>query len=146
VTIEVKEGRYFAAQWFVHGLERDFLAAVYQDAGEDTWHLVYRFRYYAKGSTPHDGRDEKSWYHVKAVPDGREKKKSEAEMRRELKEKVVESVDTMCRMLVDKGFGDSCEKLHIESDDPERVSEIIIQRSYSHVAPSVFGGGEVGEA
>jgi hypothetical protein len=47
MSIEIKDGRYFAGFWLLgDGKTRDWLYAVYRDKGSDKWTLEYRFRYY----------------------------------------------------------------------------------------------------
>ncbi len=60
--LEFKEGRYFIGIWFVgDGATQDWMCGVYRDAGETTWHIRYRFRYY-KTADAWDGKDTKNRY------------------------------------------------------------------------------------
>lgn len=68
MAIEFKEGRYFAAVWFVSGIVRgtgeSWLCALYRDK-DGPWRITYRFRYYAKDE-PQDQGGEASWYEATA--------------------------------------------------------------------------------
>lgn len=73
MTLEIKDGRFFYAMWFVplvhpkdmdgvcyeHG---DWHAAVYKDEGEADVCLFYRFRYYVDGKAGLASNDKKSFY------------------------------------------------------------------------------------
>lgn len=73
MTIEMKEGRYFKGMMnfeFRKGSalpgfptpnsDGNLLAAVYTD-NKQTWHLVFRFRYYVDDLI-HDSNDKRSWF------------------------------------------------------------------------------------
>lgn len=74
MTIELKDGRYLKAfMTFAFKKDQgivppksdgDFFAALYseEEEGRDTWHLIYRFRYYVDDKI-HDSDDKKSWHH-----------------------------------------------------------------------------------
>jgi hypothetical protein len=67
MSIEIKDGRYFAAMWFVgpgrtpDGRTVDVHGALWRDPGQH-WVLQYRFRYYADDRVDASSEDDKSWY------------------------------------------------------------------------------------
>jgi|SRR5690606_5302050 len=76
MTIQIKDGRYFKG--FMNFEFRkntsalspksdgNLLAAVYTD-DKETWHLVYRFRYYID-ELVHNSKDDRNWYHATMKP------------------------------------------------------------------------------
>lgn len=79
MTIEIQDGRYFAAIWFVgpgvtpDGRRVDLHGALWRDP-ESHWVLQYRFRYIRDARVDASSEDEKSWYRgdLKSVDAARE--------------------------------------------------------------------------
>ena len=44
MSIDVRDGRYFAAAWYARGNSIDFFAMLYRDDARATWRLEQRFR------------------------------------------------------------------------------------------------------
>ena len=44
MSIDVRDGRYFAAAWYARGVGIDFFAMLYRDDAATTWRLEQRFR------------------------------------------------------------------------------------------------------
>ncbi len=67
MTIEIKEGRYMAALFFLpvqlnNDLEGDLMGAIYRDPGETAFTMIYRMRWYRDASCGLNSNDEKRWY------------------------------------------------------------------------------------
>ncbi len=119
MTIEFKDGRYFAAVWFIDGgsNHRDWMGAVYKDEGEP-WQLKYRFRYY-HSVDPWSDKDTKSWYSATI-----DEKAPEAE--------VVGKIDEMARVMVVAGFGPHAHKLVLQSSDAKFCGEQLSKQFWAH--------------
>ena len=117
MTIEIKEGRYFAKMWFLEGGDKDWMAAVYRDPG-GPFILQYRFRYY-RSEDPWDEGDRKSWYVATAPPEMTE-------------EDIVGKTDMMANTMACMGFGGKVHPLVLQSDDPKFITGEMAKQFWSH--------------
>lgn len=117
VTIEIKEGRYFAKMWFLEGGDKDWMAAVYRDPGKP-FTLQYRFRYY-NSPDPWDEGDKKSWYTATAPPEMTE-------------EDIVGKTDLMANTMACMGFGGKVHPLVLKSDDPKFITGEMAKQFWAH--------------
>jgi hypothetical protein len=120
MTIEFKEGRYFAAMWFVSGEDRDLHGALYKD-DDGSWLFRYRFRYYDKKSKdPFDGEDRKSWYDARFPAD-----KEESE--------TMSAIAMMMDMTAKEFGGVDVHKLILRTDSPYKIMEAMSREEWCHV-------------
>lgn|GEM_PF-2890071 len=116
--LDIVEGRYFLAVWFVAGAGMDFLGAVFRDAGEKRFHLKYRFRYY-RDDKAFDSDDEKSVYH--ATTDNA----SEAELEAHL--------DFVTKSLLAAGMPGPAYKVPLKTSDPQTIMTAIADAPFAYV-------------
>ena len=120
MTIEIRDGRYFAAMWFIAGDGHDWHAALYHDAApEAPWELVFRFRYYDDNEI-HDSQDHKSWYKSIAP-------------RTRTEEQVVADVERLVADLMTSGrYDERFPTVVIQSDRPEAVADKLSRQPWAH--------------
>lgn len=117
--MEMIEGRYVSACYFLSGKEpMDIMGWLYRDAG-GPWQFEYRFRYYADEKA-YGSADKKSWYHGELV----EKYLSEATVRLKVR-------DMMDLIASAKGF--EVDEVDIRSSDQQKVVECLATRPWAHV-------------
>jgi len=123
MTIEFKEGRYFAAMWFIsNDDDRDWHGALYRDNEKDSpWEFRYRFRYYNEASkNPFDGEDRKNWYTATMPVD-----KEESE--------VMKLIAMMADQVAEEFDGADVHKLVLRTDSPVRIMEAMSRESWCHI-------------
>jgi len=122
VTIEILDGRYFAAMWYVLGgniageLGVDWMAAVFRDK-DGPFRMVSRFRYYADDKA-WGSEDRKSWYEGEASPD-----MPEAEL--------VASVDKIADIIA-KHYEGEIHKLILRTDSAETIGAALLREKWAH--------------
>jgi hypothetical protein len=88
--INVHEDGYYLGLWYLEGEQKNFLATVFRNPGEELLRLTYRFRY-RKDNRVFDSADEKSVYRA-VVP----KEMSEG--------RVISALDKMVDGMIASGF------------------------------------------
>lgn len=112
MTIEIKDGIYFAAIWHVEDRPRgNWMGAVYRTP-DGTWHLKYRHRYYADDKLDETSADTKNWYHFTAECGG----DHATEVR------MIKTVDRLVAALTHAGYGSMPPiKVEVHSDRADDV-------------------------
>lgn len=136
MTLDIKDGRFFYAMWFVpldnpkdmdgvrydHG---DWHAAVYKDEGEDEVCLFYRFRYYVDGKTGFKSNDKKSFYIARS---------------RESAIAVISAVDQVAESIAQmsvRSVGRPAEvhKILLHTASAEEVMKRMADEDFVHITP-----------
>ncbi len=117
--INIKEGRYFAAIWYIEGGNKNWMAALWRDGSDGAMTLSGRFRYYVDDKR-HDSDDVKRIF--------------EAETKPHLTEaQAVSDVDQIADKLIKAGFGRTVEKLILRTDDPDKVLKALSREKWAGV-------------
>ena len=115
--IEVKDGRYFLAIWFLAAPDNgDVLMTVYRDDPASDWEMRYRFRYYVDEKA-HDSADRRSHY-VGTIPKGAPEV--------EVLTKMREAVNFM------RAKYPKVEEVLIQSSSADAVSVALTLRPWAH--------------
>lgn len=101
--------------WFVPSADdtKDWMGTLTRDEGK--WWFEYRFRYYNPNSTsPHDGKDEKSWYKWASKTDSDEDR-----------DNMIEAVKSIVS-LTEKEFGEKHDLVLLDCayNDPKVLFEL----------------------
>lgn len=135
--IVIKEGRYFARQWFFSGVRFDWLCALWRDLPDGLWTVQYRFRYVVDDKIGYESEDEKSWW-TATLPDGT--KEIDAET---LTQKVAEQVRAMkSRMQTERGEPpcSDMESASFHSASVEQNFTTLTKQKWTHVVTTQKGG------
>jgi hypothetical protein len=135
--IVIKEGRYFARQWFFSGVRFDWLCALWRDLPDGLWTVQYRFRYVVDEKVGHESEDEKSWW-TATLP--AETKEVDAET---LTQKLAEQIRAMkSHMQAAKGEPpcSELESVLFHSASVERNFTTLTKQKWTHVVTTQRGG------
>jgi hypothetical protein len=136
MALDIKDGRFFYAMWFVpldkpidrdgvlyrHG---DWHAAVYKDEGEDDICLYYRFRYYVDGKTGLESDDKKSVYIARS--------KEPASSVMAAVDKVAEAIAQM--NINSAGKRAEMHKILLHTSNAEEIMKRMAAEEFVHMTP-----------
>ena len=128
MTIEFKDGRYFAALWYLEDEPRgNWMGAVYRDP-DGIWYLLYRHRYYVDDVTDplEESQDVKNWHGFMMNPVANDPVANEA--------MLVASVDAMLSVMQEMGYGKgyTVQKITPRSDRAAVVAKMLTVQKFAH--------------
>ena len=118
--IEIHEGRYVSAIWFVQGVDQDFLGALWRDEGEN-FIFDFRVRNYADNLIGSKSKDKLTPYRVEFL-DGDSESFAVG---------VVGKIVSSLKFLDFTAY-DPPEMIVVKSDSPIEIVELLAMQPWAH--------------
>lgn len=118
--IDLRVGRYVSTIWFVQGVNKDFLGALWRNDGDD-FVFDYRIRTYVDNLVGRKSKDKIAPYRMEFLPGDNERFALDAASR------VVSSLKYL-----DFISHDLPDVVLVNSDDPVTIVELLAARPWAH--------------